>query len=126
MSAPGAGALIGTPEPSGAGRDIQIPRGCPDVPLLEWAFSCLSAGRDIPIFEACPDVPPGRRAPLGCIGPAVDREPKQSVVVARTGIHAGRRKRLDLAGNPTYIQARSAVLEFLYARHKAPALQAAE
>ena len=36
------------------------------------------------------------------------------------------RKRLELAGNPTYIQARSAVLEFLYARHKAPALLAAE
>jgi nitrate/nitrite transport system ATP-binding protein len=36
------------------------------------------------------------------------------------------RRRLELAGNATYIQARSAVLEFLYARHKAPALQAAE
>jgi nitrate/nitrite transport system ATP-binding protein len=36
------------------------------------------------------------------------------------------RKRLDLVGNATYIKARAAVLEFLYARHKAPALQAAE
>jgi nitrate/nitrite transport system ATP-binding protein len=36
------------------------------------------------------------------------------------------RKRLELVDNPTYIQARAAVLEFLYARHKAPALQAAE
>jgi nitrate/nitrite transport system ATP-binding protein len=36
------------------------------------------------------------------------------------------RKRLDLVDNPTYIHARGAVLEFLYARHKAPALQAAE
>ncbi|NJO21609.1 MAG: ABC transporter ATP-binding protein [Sphingomonadales bacterium] len=36
------------------------------------------------------------------------------------------RKRLDLVDNPTYIHARAAVLEFLYARHKAPALQAAE
>ena len=30
------------------------------------------------------------------------------------------RKRLELVDNPTYIQARGAVLEFLYARHKAP------
>jgi nitrate/nitrite transport system ATP-binding protein len=36
------------------------------------------------------------------------------------------RKRLELVDNPTYIHARGAVLEFLYARHKAPALQAAE
>jgi len=36
------------------------------------------------------------------------------------------RKRLELAGNATYIAARAGVLEFLYARHKAPALQAAE
>jgi len=36
------------------------------------------------------------------------------------------RKRLELVDNPEYIQARAAVLEFLYARHKAPALQAAE
>jgi nitrate/nitrite transport system ATP-binding protein len=36
------------------------------------------------------------------------------------------RKRLELVDDPTYIQARGAVLEFLYARHKAPALQAAE
>jgi nitrate/nitrite transport system ATP-binding protein len=36
------------------------------------------------------------------------------------------RKRLELAGHPTYIAARATVLEFLYARHKAPALQAAE
>jgi nitrate/nitrite transport system ATP-binding protein len=36
------------------------------------------------------------------------------------------RRRLDLVDNPAYIQARAAVLEFLYARHKAPALQAAE
>jgi nitrate/nitrite transport system ATP-binding protein len=36
------------------------------------------------------------------------------------------RKRLDLVDDPTYIHARAAVLEFLYARHKAPALQAAE
>jgi nitrate/nitrite transport system ATP-binding protein len=36
------------------------------------------------------------------------------------------RKRLELVGRPTYIEARAAVLEFLYARHMAPALQAAE
>jgi nitrate/nitrite transport system ATP-binding protein len=36
------------------------------------------------------------------------------------------RQRLELVGHPTYIEARAAVLEFLYARHKAPALQAAE
>jgi nitrate/nitrite transport system ATP-binding protein len=36
------------------------------------------------------------------------------------------RKRLELVDNPAYIHARAAVLEFLYARHKAPALQAAE
>jgi nitrate/nitrite transport system ATP-binding protein len=36
------------------------------------------------------------------------------------------RKRLELVGNATYIKARASVLEFLYARHKAPALQAAE
>ena len=36
------------------------------------------------------------------------------------------RKRLELAGNAAFIHARSAVLEFLYARHRAPALQAAE
>ena len=35
------------------------------------------------------------------------------------------RKRLELVDNPTYIHARARVLEFLYARHKAPALQAA-
>jgi nitrate/nitrite transport system ATP-binding protein len=36
------------------------------------------------------------------------------------------RKRLSLAADPTYIKSRQRVLEFLYARHKAPALQAAE
>ena len=36
------------------------------------------------------------------------------------------RKRLDLAGDQTYIAARAAVLEFLYARHAAPQLHAAE
>jgi nitrate/nitrite transport system ATP-binding protein len=36
------------------------------------------------------------------------------------------RKRLDLVADPTYIKCRQRVLEFLYARHKAPALQAAE
>ncbi len=36
------------------------------------------------------------------------------------------RKRLDLVDNADYIHARAAVLEFLYARHKAPVLQAAE
>ena len=36
------------------------------------------------------------------------------------------RKRLELVGNSTYIQARAAVLQFLYARHKAPTLLAAE
>ena len=36
------------------------------------------------------------------------------------------RKRLSLAADPTYIRSRQRVLEFLYARHKAPALQAAE
>jgi nitrate/nitrite transport system ATP-binding protein len=36
------------------------------------------------------------------------------------------RKRLELVDNPTYIHARAAVLEFPYARHKAPVLQVAE
>ena len=36
------------------------------------------------------------------------------------------RKRLELVGNARYIEARGTVLEFLYARHKAPLLQAAE
>ncbi len=36
------------------------------------------------------------------------------------------RKRLELVDNSDYIHARAAVLEFLYARHKAPVLQAAE
>ncbi len=34
------------------------------------------------------------------------------------------RKRLDLVAHPTYLSARAAVLEFLYARHKAPTLAA--
>ncbi len=36
------------------------------------------------------------------------------------------RKRLDLVADPAYIRCRQRVLEFLYARHKAPTLQAAE
>jgi len=36
------------------------------------------------------------------------------------------RKRLDLVDDRTYLASRAAVLEFLYARHKAPQLQAAE
>jgi nitrate/nitrite transport system ATP-binding protein len=36
------------------------------------------------------------------------------------------RKRLDLVTDPTYLRCRQRVLEFLYARHKAPTLQAAE
>jgi nitrate/nitrite transport system ATP-binding protein len=36
------------------------------------------------------------------------------------------RKRLELAADPAYIKSRQRVIEFLYARHKAPALQAAE
>jgi len=36
------------------------------------------------------------------------------------------RKRLELATNPGYLKCRQRVLEFLYARHKAPTLQAAE
>jgi nitrate/nitrite transport system ATP-binding protein len=36
------------------------------------------------------------------------------------------RKRLELVDDATYIHARAGVLEFLYARHKAPTLQAAE
>jgi nitrate/nitrite transport system ATP-binding protein len=36
------------------------------------------------------------------------------------------RKRLDLVTDPTYLRSRQRVLEFLYARHKAPTLQAAE
>ncbi len=36
------------------------------------------------------------------------------------------RKRLDLVDDHTYVRARAAVLEFLYARHKAPGLEAAE
>jgi len=34
------------------------------------------------------------------------------------------RKRLDLVANQTYLSARAAVLEFLYARHKAPSIAA--
>jgi nitrate/nitrite transport system ATP-binding protein len=33
-------------------------------------------------------------------------------------------KRLELVGNSTYNDARAAVLEFLYARHRAPTLAA--
>ena len=36
------------------------------------------------------------------------------------------RRRLELAADPAYIKARQRVIEFLYARHRAPALQAAE
>ena len=36
------------------------------------------------------------------------------------------RKRLELAADPSYIKCRQRVLEFLYARHKMPQLQAAE
>ena len=36
------------------------------------------------------------------------------------------RKRLELVANSTYIKCRQRVIEFLYARHRAPALQAAE
>jgi nitrate/nitrite transport system ATP-binding protein len=36
------------------------------------------------------------------------------------------RKRLELAEDRDYVHARASVLEFLYARHKAPSLQAAE
>jgi nitrate/nitrite transport system ATP-binding protein len=36
------------------------------------------------------------------------------------------RRRLDLVADQTYIRCRQRVIEFLYARHKAPALQAAE
>jgi nitrate/nitrite transport system ATP-binding protein len=35
------------------------------------------------------------------------------------------RNRLELANDREYLRARAAVLEFLYARHKAPTLQAA-
>ena len=34
------------------------------------------------------------------------------------------RRRLELVGNSTYNDARAAVLEFLYARHRAPTLAA--
>jgi nitrate/nitrite transport system ATP-binding protein len=36
------------------------------------------------------------------------------------------RNRLELVADPTYVAARAAVLEFLYARHAAPTLEAAE
>ena len=36
------------------------------------------------------------------------------------------RRRLELVSTPAYIAAREAVLKFLYERHAAPALQAAE
>jgi nitrate/nitrite transport system ATP-binding protein len=39
---------------------------------------------------------------------------------------AHQRKRLELVADPTYIKCRQRVLEFLYARHKTPTLQAAE
>ena len=52
--------------------------------------------------------------PAACIGEVLD------VNIARP------RKRLELAANRDYLQARARVLEFLYARHTAPALHAAE
>lgn len=36
------------------------------------------------------------------------------------------RKRLDLVEDKEYVHGRAAVLEFLYARHKAPQVEAAE
>jgi nitrate/nitrite transport system ATP-binding protein len=36
------------------------------------------------------------------------------------------RRRLELAANSDYVHARAAVIEFLYARHRAPQLEAAE
>jgi nitrate/nitrite transport system ATP-binding protein len=36
------------------------------------------------------------------------------------------RKRLELAADPIYIKSRQRLLEFLYARHRTPQLQAAE
>jgi nitrate/nitrite transport system ATP-binding protein len=36
------------------------------------------------------------------------------------------RRRLELSADPAYIKARQRVIEFLYARHRAPGLQAAE
>jgi nitrate/nitrite transport system ATP-binding protein len=36
------------------------------------------------------------------------------------------RRRLELAADPLYIKCRQRVIEFLYARHRAPVLQAAE
>ena len=36
------------------------------------------------------------------------------------------RRRLELAADPAYIKSRQRVIEFLYARHRMPALQAAE
>jgi nitrate/nitrite transport system ATP-binding protein len=36
------------------------------------------------------------------------------------------RRRLELVADAAYIKARQRVIEFLYARHRAPALQAAE
>jgi nitrate/nitrite transport system ATP-binding protein len=36
------------------------------------------------------------------------------------------RRRLELSADTTYLKSRQRVIEFLYARHRAPSLQAAE
>ena len=52
-------------------------------------------------------------------GPAATIGAVQDVALPRP------RKRLDLAENREYIHVRAAILEFLYARHIGPTLQAA-
>ena len=56
---------------------------------------------------------PGRRRPVAAGGEGIQR-----IKLPRP------RKRLDLVDNHDYNHARPAMLEFLYARHRAPALAA--
>src|SRR6185295_1964610 len=53
-------------------------------------------------------------------GPAARIGEELTVSLARP------RRRLELAADPAYIKSRQRVIEFLYARHRMPALQAAE
>ena len=70
----------------------------------------------MPDHHACPatvtDLVPACNGPAATIGEVLD------VSLERP------RKRLDLVEDATYIHARAAVLEFLYARHKAPSIAA--
>jgi nitrate/nitrite transport system ATP-binding protein len=55
-----------------------------------------------------------------------DQRPAARIGEVLTVPLARPRRRLELAADPTYIKCRQRVIEFLYARHRAPALQAAQ